>query len=335
LLKNINRKKLFFGIDMTIQEIYQLAIQMGIKADPRGKRGVEKALKRAKKEYGELRGKKKEDFDPEALKNPYSDSRILFGDSSTVVDKILVGIDIGPGEIVLADQLNEKGEGIDVIIAHHPHGRALAALDEVMDLQVEMMAVYGVPINIAEGVMKERIGEVYRKIASANHFQTVDAARLLNLPFICLHTPLDNLGWRFLTDYFKNKKPERLKDVLEILRQIPEFDQAVKNKAGPSLFVGEKNSRAGRVEVAQFTGGTEGAKAIYEKLALAGVGTVIGMHASEEHRKEAKKQHLNLVISGHMASDSLGINLFLDQLEERGITVLPCSGVIRVRRRKA
>ena len=319
---------------MTIQEIYQLAIEMGMEADPRRKEGVKKALERVKKEYKELKDKEKEDFDRESLKNPYSDSRILFGDASINVDKILMGIDIGPGEMVLADRLNEKGEGIDIVIAHHPHGRALAALDEVMDLQVEMMATYGVPVNIAEGIMRERIGEVYRKIASANHFQTIDSARLLNLPFMCIHTALDNLGWRYLTDYFKDKKPERLKDVLGILREISEFDQATKTKTGPTLFVGEEKSRAGKVEVAQFTGGTQGAKEVYERLAYAGVGTVIGMHASEEHRKEAKKQHMNLVISGHMASDSLGINLFLDELEKKGITVLPCSGVIRVSRKK-
>lgn len=319
---------------MTIQEIYQLAIKMGMEADPRGKDGVEAALVRVKKEYGDLKDKEKENFDRESLKNPYSDSRILFGDASINVDKILIGIDIGPGEMVLADRLNEKGEGIDVVISHHPHGRALAALDEVMDLQIEMMATYGVPINIAEGIMKERIGEVYRKFGARNHFRTIDTARILNIPFMCLHTALDNLGWKYLTDLFKNKKPSRLKDVLEILMSIPEFDKASKAKAGPTLFVGEEKSRAGRVRVAEFTGGTEGAKAIYEKLALAGVGTVIGMHASEEHRKEAKKHHMNLVICGHMASDSLGINLFLDELEKGGITVLPCSGVIRVSRRK-
>ncbi|MBL7158885.1 NGG1p interacting factor NIF3 [Candidatus Microgenomates bacterium] len=319
---------------MTIQEIYQLAIEMGIKADPRGKDGVKKALERVKKEYDELKDKEKEDFDRESLKNPYSDSRILFGDSSTVVDKVLMGIDIGTGEIVLADRLNEKGEGIDLVIAHHPQGQALAALDEVMDLQVEMMAVYGVPINVAEGIMKERIGEVYRKISSINHFRAIDSARLLNLPLMCLHTALDNLGWRFLTDCFKNKTPDRLGDVLEILKSIPEFEKASKTKTGPVLFVGDKKSRAGKVEIAAFTGGTEGAKAIYEKMAYAGIGTVIGMHASEEHRQKAKKHHLNLVITGHMASDSLGINLFLDELEKKGVTVLPCSGVIRVSRRR-
>jgi len=35
-----------------------------------------------------------------------------------------------------------------------------------------------------------------------------------------------------------------------------------------------------------------------------------------------------------MAADSIGANLFLDKLEKRGIEVIPCSGLIRVRRKK-
>jgi len=70
-----------------------------------------------------------------------------------------------------------------------------------------------------------------------------------------------------------------------------------------------------------------------EKMAQAGIGTVIGMHMGEEHRKEAEKYHINVVIAGHMASDSLGINLFLDDLEKKGIEVVPMSGLIRIKRK--
>ena len=71
---------------------------------------------------------------------------------------------------------------------------------------------------------------------------------------------------------------------------------------------------------------------IYEKLSQAGIGTIIGMHISEEHRKEAEKAHINVIIAGHIPSDSLGVNLFLDTLVKKGIQVIPCSGLIRVRR---
>jgi len=37
----------------------------------------------------------------------------------------------------------------------------------------------------------------------------------------------------------------------------------------------------------------------------------------EEHRQEAEKAHVNVVIAGHMSSDSIGVNLFLDELEKK------------------
>ena len=317
---------------MTIQEIYDLAIKMGTGADPRGKKGVEKYLERQKKSYEELPERKKEDFDLENLKNPYSDTRILFGDPSINVDKVMAGIDFDTGEVVLADRLNEKGEGIDLLIAHHPAGGALASLHEVMDLQVDLLAFYGVPINVAEGLMNERIGEVRRKFGPINHYRSVDAARILNLPFMCIHTVWDNLSWRFMADIFEKREFDTVGEVMEALGKIPEYAQAIKYKAGPSIFVGSEKNRAGKVVVAGFTGGTDASKDIYEKLSQAGVGTVIDMHAPEEHREEAKKHHINLIIAGHIVSDSIGANLFLDELEKRGISVIPASGLIRVSR---
>lgn len=319
---------------MTIGEIYQLAIKMGIEADPRGRVGVKKYLERQKKLYEDLPASKKEDFDLESFKNPYSDTRILFGDSSVPVDKVMTGIDVDTGEVVLADRLNQKGEGIDLLIAHHPAGGALASLYEVMDLQVDWMTSYGVPINVAEALLTERIEEVRRKWGPINHYRSVDAARILGIPLMCIHTVWDNLGWKLMADIFEKATFETVGDVLERLREIPEYAQAIKYKVGPTLYHGTEKNRAGKVAVF-MTGGTEGAKGIYERLSHVGIGTIIDMHVSEEHREEAKKHHINLIIAGHMVSDSVGANLFLDELEKRGIQVVPCSGLIRISRVKA
>ena len=67
-------------------------------------------------------------------------------------------------------------------------------------------------------------------------------------------------------------------------------------------------------------------------MAQAGIGTTIGMHMSREHWKEAKAALINVVIAGHISSDSLGVNIFLDELEKEGIEIVPCSGLIRVSR---
>lgn len=317
---------------LTLGEIYETAVSLGIKADPRGEGGIKKLLLRRKKAYEELTKTKKSEYDAEDLVNPYSDSRILLGEKTLKVDHVLAGIDMNASEVLLADRLNQKGGSIDLLIAHHPEGGPLAALHEVMDLQADLMANYGVPINIAEGLMKDRIGEVHRRFSPVNHNQAVDAARLLGLALMCTHTITDNLVYQFLEDVFRKNPADTVGDVMSRLKEIPEYQEALRGKAGPMIFNGSEENRAGKVAPLDITGGTEPSHLVYEKLAAAGVGTIIAMHASEDHRKECAKFHINLVIAGHMSSDSLGMNIFLDEIEKQGVKVTACSGLIRVRR---
>lgn len=317
---------------LTLGDIYKKAVDMGIAADPRGVEGVAKLLARRKKEYEELSKSKKSEYDSEDLVNPYSDSRIILGGRNVKVDHILAGIDMDASEVLLADRLNQKGASIDLILTHHPEGGPLAALHEVMDVQPDIWAQYGVPINIGEGVMRERIGQVQRRFSPVNHGQAVDAARILGFAFMCTHTITDNLVHKYMEDLFKKTKPETVGEVVEILKKEPEYKEATRGKAGPMIFAGDPKNRTGKIAPIEFTGGTEPSHIIYEKLAMAGVGTVIGMHAGEEHRKEAIKHHINLVIAGHISSDSLGMNILLDAIEKHGVKITPCSGLIRVKR---
>ena len=315
---------------MTTKQIYELAVKMGIKADLRGQAKVKKYLDRIREQYEKMDKEEKKEFDQEKLTNPYSDTRILQVSGSKTVKKVLTGIDMDGQELLLADKMGD----IDLVLAHHPRGKALADIASVMNLQAQVLADYGVPINIAESVLKPRISEVNRGVSPINHNRAVDLAKLLKLDFMCTHTIADNLGASFLLKLLKKKKCELVEDVLQMLKEIPEYKEAIKINAGPTLFTGKPENSCGRIVVTEFTGGTSGAKEIYEKMAQAGIGTIIGMHMKEEHRKEAEKYHLNVVIAGHMASDSLGINLFLDELERKGIKVVPCSGLIRVKRKR-
>jgi len=81
-----------------------------------------------------------------------------------------------------------------------------------------------------------------------------------------------------------------------------------------------------------MTGGTEPAPKLYEKIAQAGIGTIVDMHLAEESKKEAEAANMNIIVTGHMSSDSLGMNLILDEFEKQGVEIVPCSGLIRVSR---
>ena len=317
---------------MKLRDIYRKAIETGMNNDPRGGDIVLKDLEQRKNIFDELKPDEKDFFDMESLQNPYSDSRILFGTGDEEIRTALVGIDIEVGEILLADSLRSKGRQVDLLLSHHPEGRAYANLYAVMHMQSDILNRFGVPINIAEGLMDGRIKEVERRLMPVNHSRAVDAARLLGIPFLCLHTPADNMVASYLQRLFDEKKPYYVDDVIKILKGIPEYKEAGLNSVGPKIFLGSKNRKAGKIFV-DMTGGTEGAKEIFESLTTSGVSTIVAMHLGEEHRKEAEKNHLNVIIAGHISSDNLGLNLLLDVISRgASLEILECSGFKRFSR---
>ena len=251
---------------MKLIDLYRQAIDCGIAADPRGRERVTAELERAREQYRELADKEKEFFDPEKLDNPYADTRIAYGDPQAEVHSLLVGVDMEVGEVLLADRLREKGRRIDLILAHHPEGRALAQFYEVMYMQADILARMGVPINVAEGLMAPRVKEVAHRILPVNHTRAQDAARELGLPLLCIHTPADNHVTTYLQKRFDEKKPYRLSDILDMRLEIPEYNRAALESSGPVILAGQKDSRCGGVFV-DMTGGTEGSKDIFSSLA--------------------------------------------------------------------
>jgi hypothetical protein len=312
--------------------MYEKAYRSGIAADPRGNGGVDRVLKRAKIELEELPERKRWEFDMECLVNPYADTRILVGSGDEDIGRVLVGIDMEIGEVLLADSLRAKGSAVDLLLAHHPEGRAVARLEEVMGVQADIWRTFGVPIAFGDAVMSERMAEVTRAIHPSNTERAVDAARLLGLPFMCCHTPADNNVNQFLQGRCDELGADStVEELLEMLKGIPEYHQAVLHGTGPVIFEGNAGRRAGKIMV-DMTGGTSGPVESIARLAAAGVGTIVGMHMKEEHRKKAKAEHMNVVIAGHVSSDSLGMNLIIDQFEEEGVEVVACSGFTRVSR---
>lgn len=319
---------------MKIYDAYRLAIETGMSKDPRPEEEVRKVLSDANEAYEKLEDDRKDLFDTERLWNPYTDSRFsaLAEESKDIdVNSVMWGIDIGTGEVLLADRLREKGRDISALVAHHPIGTARSRFPEVMSIQADMFHNAGMPINVAEGILKPRVDEVLRNVLGSNYNQAVDAAKLLGIPLFNVHSPADNMVQDYLEVLFSEKVPYRLSDITDTLLTEPEFRSAARCNDGPRIMVGSKDDRCGKV-VFKMTGGTSGPKEMYQKLADAGVGTVVGMHFPESHYDEARKANVNLIISGHMASDSLGINLISDVWEREGIEVIPCSGLIRCSR---
>lgn len=262
----------------------------------------------------------------------YADTAILYGDPGTEINKIMVGIDIEVGELLLAEALRQR-EGLDLVCAHHPEGRAHASLYKVMQVQVDLLAQAGIRRDTAQRFMDERMQEVERRILAQNHTRPQDAARILDIPFMCMHTPADNHVWWFIRQLMDKARPKTVQDILEILKEVPEYRRD--SCCGPRVILGNPKRKVGKIMI-EMTGGTEGPRDIFDKLYQTGVRTLVSMHLSEEHFKKVKDANLNVVIAGHISSDTLGLNLLLDRLEKEAGEVFPtvsCSGFSRIRRK--
>jgi len=320
---------------MKLKDFYQKAVKAGIEADLRGKKAIDSLLAVRNKDYEKLSDKEKKYFDADLLANPFDDTRILNGEEGAEITSLIAGIDIEAPELVAIDNLRKRGMKIDLALAHHPEGRAYGHFHNVMDLQVDAFIHNGVSVTAAENLLFSRKEEVARRVHAANHERSVDIARLLEINFMCVHTPADNHAHEYLNNLVNKEKPKNLGEIMDLIYGIEEYQYAAKNNNAPQITIGSKTARVSKVAV-EFTGGTEGPIGIYEKLSAGGVDTIIAMHQSEEHYKKCKECNINVIIASHIASDNLGVNLILDKIiGSEKIKVYEFSGFKRVSRKKA
>jgi len=252
-----------------------------------------------------------------------ADSGIII--SGENIKKVLFGVDMDTQEILLARELKA-----DCVVSHHPiTGRPVVDFHKVMDIQIDKMVEFGVPINKAQKALRKKLGQVERGMHVKNYDRTGSAARLLDMPYLNIHVPADiiteNYVQSFLNDKFKNRPKTKLKDVIDALKEIDEYKRAA---AGPVIRVGSEEDYAGKIAVL-MAGGTNGGADVFKSYFEAGVGTIICMHVPDDVRKEVEKQNIgNVIVAGHMASDSIGLNIIIKELEKRGLEVIKMAGII-------
>jgi hypothetical protein len=316
---------------MRLGEIYRTCIEAGMEADPRSGEELQRVMALARRTFDKLDADDQPFYDTERFTNPYADTRIAAGDPDVEIRGLITGVDMETAEVLLADRLRERGEPIDLIFAHHPEGPGFARLDEVMHMQADLWAAQGVGLGAADSLIAKRSSEVRRRFSPYNHYRAIQSAELLGFASMSCHTPADNSVQRFVQHALDEAAPATLADVVKEIRRIPEYEYAAKHGYGPEIVLGSGDHRPGRI-VVDMTGGTEGPTDALNRLSAAGVDTMVGMHYGEEHRTRAEELHMNLIVAGHISSDTLGMNLILDRIESQGVKVYCTSGIVRHRR---
>ena len=250
------------------------------------------------------------------------DSAIYYPGSR--ISHVLMGIDVGAGELLMARQL-----GFHAVIAHHPAGYTGPTWD-VYRSHVRQMVAAGVPADQAEAAVAERVRDLQARAQMGNYDHVSSVARLLELPFLNIHAPLDELGRRLMQERIDARlatQPDAtVRDVRDALLEMPAYRAA---KMEMLTALGAWDAPAGRVVVshgAYTNGGYHVARAYF----LNGVKTVCCIHFPPEDARRLASEGIqgNLLVMGHIAGDSVGILPYVARLRQEGLEVQTFSGII-------
>jgi putative NIF3 family GTP cyclohydrolase 1 type 2 len=231
------------------------------------------------------------------------------------IKKVLLTIDVTVAELMLAKSIQ-----CDAVIAHHPLGTAALNFHKVFDRHIDYMVEHKVPDDIANDAVKKLKDKVRIRSHANIYNDVIDAAKILKMPLINIHQPCDEYMRKVILEKINSIKIEYVSDIVRSVEEIPEFRNA---DTRVEVVYGSIKSEVGHwslVLAAGTNGGFPIAKAYFEH----GVSTVIYLHIdyNDLTRMYEEKLKGNLVVLGHLAGDSIGLNALADRLEDKHIEVV-------------
>jgi putative NIF3 family GTP cyclohydrolase 1 type 2 len=242
-------------------------------------------------------------------KIPYDSAIHVRGKS---IRKVLLTIDVTIAEIMLA-----KSMQCDAVIGHHPIGTAALNFHRVFDRHIDYMLQHNIPKDIAKHAVEKLKAKAELRAHANIYNNVVSAAKILKMPLVNIHQPCDEYMRQVILRAIKAGRTEYVSDIVKSLSKIPEFQHAATKVR---VRFGNQDNKAGHwalVVAAGTNGGFHIAKAYLEY----GVSTVIYLHIDYGELTKMREEKLdgNLVVMGHLAGDSIGLNGLAERLEDLGI----------------
>jgi putative NIF3 family GTP cyclohydrolase 1 type 2 len=231
------------------------------------------------------------------------------------IKKVLLTIDVTVAELILAKSIQ-----CDAVIGHHPLGTAALNFHKVFDRHIDYMIEHKVPIGIAKSAVKKLKDKTELRSHSNIYNDIVSAAKILKMPLVNIHQPCDEYMRKVILDKINSGKIKYVSDIVTSIEEIPEFRNA---DTKVKVRYGSTKNEAGQwslVIAAGTNGGFPIAKAYFEH----GVTTVIYLHIdyNDLTRMYEEKLKGNLIVLGHLAGDSIGLNALANKLEDKNIEVV-------------
>ena len=243
------------------------------------------------------------------------------------ISHVLMGIDVGTAELFMARQL-----GYHAVIALHPAGY-VGPFWEVYRRHVGQMVAAGVPHDEAEAAVAGRVVAMQAQAQRENYDQAASVARLLETPFLTIHSPLDELGRRTMqsvADDLAARRPDATRaDLRDALLALPEFAAA---RTTMGLPLGAWDAPLGKVVVAHGAYASPDYHVARAYLAH-GVNTLVCAHFPLEEARWLANEGVGesggaILTLGHIAAHSVGANPYIARLRAEGLEVTPFAGII-------
>jgi len=150
---------------------------------------------------------------------------------------------------------------------------------------------------------------------------------------MAIHNPCDEIGRRVMDETLRAHLPSNptVRDSIAVLNRIPEFNKALTKIV---VRMGRDANPLGKwvvIHGAGTNGGYPVAKAAFDH----GIDTVFYIHVDAGHLRRLREEYgrdgrRSLVVTGHIASDSIGINVLVREMRTRGVSVDCFGGVLDV-----
>jgi hypothetical protein len=242
----------------------------------------------------------------------------------TRISHVLVGLEVGTAELFMARQL-----GYHAVVALSPCGTA-GALARSWERERERMMLAGVPPHEAEWAVARARAHHELDALDENYDRSASVARLLEMPFVTVGSPLDEVAQRTVArtvdEALARQADATLADLRDALHVLPEYAVAQTEIA---LALGAWPSRPGKVAVLANAYARSEAEVIQTYLAH-GVETVCcaSLASSAARRLRESGARGSVLVLGRVATASVGASSYIARLRAEGIEVTPSAGIL-------
>jgi putative NIF3 family GTP cyclohydrolase 1 type 2 len=231
------------------------------------------------------------------------------------IRKVLLTVDVTIADLMLAKSIQ-----CDAVIGHHPIGTAALNFHRVFDRHIDYMVEHNIPKDIAEHAVKKLKSKAELRSHANIYNDVVSAAKILKMPLVNIHQPCDEYMRKVILSKINSTSIKYVGDIVRSVEELPEYKNA---DTRVKVRYGSAKNEAGDwslVVAAGTNGGFPIAKAYFDY----GVCTVIYLHIDYNDLTKLCEERLkgNLIVLGHLAGDSIGLNALADKLEDKKIDVV-------------